>query len=444
MANRFWRGGTGTWDSSTTTHWSTTSGGAGGVSVPGSSDAVIFDENSGGGTVTPNYNMTVASIAMGNFTGTLDFSTNNNSPTMGYLDGQGTGLGSVKTLKMGSGTWELTGTGGSVPGSVWRLQGSDFTLTANTSTIKITDSSTTTKYFIGSNKTYYNLWKVNTGAELSSGDLRVGNTNTFNNIKLDAGTRMQGESTATQTVSSFTAIGTAGNKIFLTNDQGIFGDNWILSKASGTVTTEYLDISQSDASGGATFKAINSIDSGNNSGWAFTPAPLVATMRAFTLTGIVATLTASGSYLITATHAVFSLTGSNSILTFLIKNYILTAVQASYVLTGIAATLQAVGNYFLTAETAIFSVTGYVTRGLLNGMANWWSNTVKNLVTFSVTLKSVSPFMVEYLATQDIDYLITEDGDYLITGLGITYDPTVSPFNNAVKNNSTWANLAKT
>lgn len=52
MANRFWVGGTGNWDASTTTNWSDTSGGAGGFSVPTSADDVFFDASSGAGTVT--------------------------------------------------------------------------------------------------------------------------------------------------------------------------------------------------------------------------------------------------------------------------------------------------------------------------------------------------------------------------------------------------------
>ena len=43
---RYWRGGTGTWDATTTTNWSDTSGGSGGFSVPTSADAVIFDSAS--------------------------------------------------------------------------------------------------------------------------------------------------------------------------------------------------------------------------------------------------------------------------------------------------------------------------------------------------------------------------------------------------------------
>jgi hypothetical protein len=50
MANRYWVGGTGTWDSTSTTYWSTSSGGAGGASVPTAADNVYFDANSNVGT----------------------------------------------------------------------------------------------------------------------------------------------------------------------------------------------------------------------------------------------------------------------------------------------------------------------------------------------------------------------------------------------------------
>jgi hypothetical protein len=43
---RYWVGGTGTWDATTTTNWSDTSGGGGGASVPTSADTVIFDSAS--------------------------------------------------------------------------------------------------------------------------------------------------------------------------------------------------------------------------------------------------------------------------------------------------------------------------------------------------------------------------------------------------------------
>ena len=55
MALRYWRGGAGTWNSSNTANWSTTSGGAGGASVPGSADDVIFNSASGPGGANTNY-----------------------------------------------------------------------------------------------------------------------------------------------------------------------------------------------------------------------------------------------------------------------------------------------------------------------------------------------------------------------------------------------------
>ena len=48
--DRYWVLGTGTWDATSTTNWSTSSGGAGGASVPTAADNVFFDANSNVGT----------------------------------------------------------------------------------------------------------------------------------------------------------------------------------------------------------------------------------------------------------------------------------------------------------------------------------------------------------------------------------------------------------
>lgn len=52
MANRFWVGGTASWNGTATGKWSTTSGGSSGAAEPTSSDDVFFDANSGAVTVT--------------------------------------------------------------------------------------------------------------------------------------------------------------------------------------------------------------------------------------------------------------------------------------------------------------------------------------------------------------------------------------------------------
>lgn len=70
MADRYWRGGSGTWNNANTTNWSTTSGGAGGASVPTSGDNVFFDANSTG-TCTIAGTVPCANLTFTGFTGTL-------------------------------------------------------------------------------------------------------------------------------------------------------------------------------------------------------------------------------------------------------------------------------------------------------------------------------------------------------------------------------------
>ncbi len=71
MANRFWVGGTASWDSTAGTKWATTSGGTGGAAVPTSSDNVFFDANSGSPVVTITATANVDSIDFTGYAGAL-------------------------------------------------------------------------------------------------------------------------------------------------------------------------------------------------------------------------------------------------------------------------------------------------------------------------------------------------------------------------------------
>ena len=51
-ADRYWVGGTGTWNTSSTTNWAISSGGTAGASAPAFNDSVTIDANSGTGTIT--------------------------------------------------------------------------------------------------------------------------------------------------------------------------------------------------------------------------------------------------------------------------------------------------------------------------------------------------------------------------------------------------------
>lgn len=109
MANRYWVGNSGNWND--TAHWSASSGGAGGVSVPSTSDDVFFDANSftlSGQTVTINVN---PGCHVMDWTGVL------NIPTLAGSDSFViTPYGDV-TLVTGMnltflGTWDFTGPAG--------------------------------------------------------------------------------------------------------------------------------------------------------------------------------------------------------------------------------------------------------------------------------------------------------------------------------------------
>lgn len=111
MAARYWVGGSGTWDASTTTHWSASSGGAGGASVPTSADDVYFNASSGGGAVTITYGTANAkSLDLTGWTGSFGYNQKINVYA-GNIN-----LGNVDTpitidWSMGSSTVSLSATG---------------------------------------------------------------------------------------------------------------------------------------------------------------------------------------------------------------------------------------------------------------------------------------------------------------------------------------------
>jgi hypothetical protein len=73
MANRYWVGGTNSWNTTAGTKWALTSGGAGGQAVPTSADDVFFDAASGAvvATITTASGTAAKSINCTGFTGTL-------------------------------------------------------------------------------------------------------------------------------------------------------------------------------------------------------------------------------------------------------------------------------------------------------------------------------------------------------------------------------------
>jgi hypothetical protein len=357
MASRYWVGGTGTWDGTDTTHWATSSGGAGGASVPTSDKNVFFDANSGGGTITTGTDgipLEMASLTCTGFTGTLDTRTASestggpgfyvygnvtlstggtyinlslsitgtctftsvgkkigqfvvgsfsqsidgtvtladdfscDSPDSGFdsfrlvggtFDANNFNVTTLdfytqydfvpsRTLNMGSGTWTLFGGFGS---NGWYVDFGNLTgLTINcgTSTINIDGTDPIPGFnFTGAGFTYYNLNLAAAGTAFEFAD-----SNSFNAISNSAvpGINIGFTPGITITVDNFNVSGVGGNYVSLLGAGGSF----TLSKSSGVVSCNWLDITNCDATGGATWYAgADSTNGGGNTGWIFTAPP---------------------------------------------------------------------------------------------------------------------------------------------------------------------------
>ena len=155
MADRYWVGGTGTWNSSSTTNWSASSGGASGASVPTAADNVFFNAGSDSGGIftvtmatTPrvcnditisglDFTMTLAGTSIGltvsgslsfpatNFTRTYTGTTTFNATTTGKtVTTNGVLFGGPVTFNGVGGAWTL--------GSAFNCSTNTLTLTNGT------------------------------------------------------------------------------------------------------------------------------------------------------------------------------------------------------------------------------------------------------------------------------------------------------------------------
>lgn len=163
------------------------------------------------------------------------------------------------TVYLGSGEVEIRMTSG----TGWYPSG---TINAESSTIIFNPAlGAGLVNFNSRGRTYNNIRFINGGTFTGQFQLIEGNSS-FNNITIDPGQTLKIEAGTIQSLTTLTAIGTSGNEITITSSTAA---THTLSVASGTIPVQYCDISYSTATGGATFEATNSTDSGNNTGWTF-------------------------------------------------------------------------------------------------------------------------------------------------------------------------------
>jgi hypothetical protein len=194
----------------------------------------------------------------------------------GTLDLNGQTLTAVTSFRTSTGTKNLTFNGGTIVCSAATTTAfnnsapTGFTTTAGTGTGTISMTGATAKTFVGGGSTFN--CTLNQGG---AGDLTITGSNTFSNI-----TNTYKSTGATSilftaaTTSTFTDWNASGESTRLLTIGSVTAASHTLSKASGTVSSDFLSISRSTATGGAGWYAgANSTDGGNNAGWIFTAPP---------------------------------------------------------------------------------------------------------------------------------------------------------------------------
>lgn len=265
-ASLFWIGGTGTLDMATdSAHWSATTGGATCSCEPASGDDITFDASSGGGIVTVNANFTVNSLTAGAFTGTLDFSANNNSPT--FVSTVSTGVNfsgsGTRTINLGSGTWTLSGAGATWLNSAVTNE----TLSAASSTISFTGSGSNPRVFTGGLNKIYGTVSFGADAAKSS---NISSTGTIATLNITGPNYIQITAGATVTITNAPNLaGTSGNEIFISSATVNSAAILHLSAAGTAAWAAFRDITVNTN----TLTATNSFDLGGNSGTLTITAP---------------------------------------------------------------------------------------------------------------------------------------------------------------------------
>ena len=143
MGERYWVGGTASWDATAGTKWALTSGGAGGQAVPGTGDNVYFDGNSGAVVVTVAATVNSLNLDFTGYTGTFAGSSTVN------VFGNITYAAGMTLTHTGTVEFEATGTGKTVTSNGlttnhrWLFKGVGGGWTLQDNVTKSTSSNTT-------------------------------------------------------------------------------------------------------------------------------------------------------------------------------------------------------------------------------------------------------------------------------------------------------------
>lgn len=205
----------------------------------------------------------VSTKRLTNIAASVTFNSNNHNITAsGFSSDNG-----MTALNMGSGTWTMTGNS-SDGNATWKCASG---VNAGTSTLIFNDATSNAKT-IGLAGTF-NAVQLTGGG---SGTFSITASPTISTLTVNPPLTVSMTAGVTITATTPTISGTAGNLNTFTS-----GGTWTISVASGTLSLDYLSLTNSHATGGATFSAgTHSTDGGGNTGWIF-GAPGAGMLMAF-------------------------------------------------------------------------------------------------------------------------------------------------------------------
>jgi hypothetical protein len=195
--------------------------------------------------------------------------------TQGTIDLAGNTLTTADFTSSGSAVRTITSSAGLGTMSIsqaWNVSTPASNFTGSNYSIRMT--SALGKNFNGGGGGYGNL--VQAGAGL----LFIGGSNSFADIQ--ATTRpstISFQAGSIQTLSNFTLSGTAGNLVTINSFTP--GTQFTMTKPSGTVVVDYLNIQDSNVTGGAYWTTTTSNFISNNSGWNVVPSGVTITGQFF-------------------------------------------------------------------------------------------------------------------------------------------------------------------
>jgi len=197
MANRYWVGGTATWNGTAGSKWASTSNGTPGQNAPTTSDTVFFDFNSGQYTVTIGTGAVCSTLTMTGFPGTLAFGSNS-------ISAAGTG-----TVYLGATTFDVTGTpliNLTNSSSTGRTINAGATTEANSISFNISAGSGTTTITASTSVKNLTFSGTYTGAHANSAYTIYGNLTFKSGMTITAGvgTRTFAATSGTQQITSAT------------------------------------------------------------------------------------------------------------------------------------------------------------------------------------------------------------------------------------------------